>query len=120
MNLYAIGLVYPFHINHVLKSSISEHYYNENYVEFHKHSFNDIVKAVYADNKAFYLTDEDKEYYSKQELEIIGIIQNKNNPMQIKWCKSRLGFYCPRCDTNTTNIEHRCNICDQLLIEYGD
>ena len=31
MNLYGIGLVYPFHINHALKSSISEYYYNEDY-----------------------------------------------------------------------------------------
>lgn len=69
------GLVFPFHINHALRES--NYYYNEGYTEFHAHDFHDIVLRVWDDPKAFYLTDEDKEYYSKQELEVIKAIKQK-------------------------------------------
>ena len=69
MESFMTGLVYPYHINHELRQS--DHYYNENYTEFHDHDFHSIVLTVFEEPKAFYLTDEDKEYYSKQELEVI-------------------------------------------------
>ena len=67
------GLVFPFHIDHQLRES--DYYYNENYTEFHVHNFQSIVLRVWDDAKAFYLTDEDKQYYSKQEIEVIEKIQ---------------------------------------------
>lgn len=69
MDNYKIGLVFPYHINHDLK--VGHHYYNENYTEFHVHDFYSIVLRVSEEPKAFYLTEEDKEYYSRQELDII-------------------------------------------------
>ena len=64
-----MGLVFPFHINHELRQS--EYYYNKDYTEFHTHNFYSVVLRVSEEPKAFYLTDEDKQYYSKQELEVI-------------------------------------------------
>lgn len=57
------GLVFPYHINHDLRQS--ERFYHRDYAEFHEHSFNDIIYAVNDEPQAFYLTEEDKEYYSK-------------------------------------------------------
>ena len=76
MENYETGLVFPFHINHALRES--SYFYNENYTEFHDHDFHSIIVKVWSDPKAFYLTEEDKEYYSKQELEVIENIQKKN------------------------------------------
>ena len=67
------GLIFPFHINHALRES--NYFYNEDYIEFHDHNFYDVVLSVWNDPKAFYLTEEDKEYYSKQELEVIEVIK---------------------------------------------
>lgn len=67
------GLVFPFHIEHHLRES--DYFYNESYTQFHVHDFQSIVLRVWQDPKAFYLTDEDKEYYSKQELEVIAKLQ---------------------------------------------
>lgn len=69
------GLVFPYHINHGLRQSTR--FYHKDYTCFHEHNFYDIVNVVNDEPKAFYLTDEDKEYYSKQELEVIETIQNK-------------------------------------------
>lgn len=69
MNYYSVGLVFPYHINHDLRQST--YFYNKDYTEFHAHDFHDIVLRVSEEPKAFYLTEDDKEYYSKQELEII-------------------------------------------------
>ena len=69
------GLIFPYHINHALRQS--KKFYNKKYIEFHEHSFDSIVFAVYDEPKAFYLTEEDKEYYSKQELEVIETIKQK-------------------------------------------
>lgn len=64
-----VGLVFPFHIEHPLRAS--EYYYNKDYTEFHEHDFESIVLRVSEEPEAFYLTEEDKEYYSKQELDAI-------------------------------------------------
>ena len=74
MQDYQLNLIYPFHINHDLKQG--KHFYNENYIEFHTHDFQSIIIRIVEEPHAFYLTDNDKKYYSKQELEIIEIIKN--------------------------------------------
>ena len=68
------GLIFPFHIEHSLRES--DYFYNENYTEFHTHEFQSVVVRVYEDQRAFYLTEEDKKYYSKQELEVIEQIKD--------------------------------------------
>lgn len=75
MNEHETNLIYPFHINHELKSG--KRYYNEKYNDFHEHDFYTIITIVNDDKNAFYLTEEDKEYYSKQELNIIEKIQTE-------------------------------------------
>lgn len=69
MDDYRTGLIFPFHINHKLRQS--EYFYNKDYAEFHEHDFYSVILRVSEEPKAFYLTKEDKEYYSKQELEVI-------------------------------------------------
>lgn len=61
--------VYPYHINHDLRQS--DYFYNKNYTEFHEHDFQSILLRVSDEPKAFYLTEDDKKYYSTQELEVI-------------------------------------------------
>lgn len=68
------GLVFPFHINHALKSDVN--YYNPKINDFHAHDFNEIVVLANDDKKAFYLTEDDKEFYSKQELDVLNKILN--------------------------------------------
>jgi hypothetical protein len=63
------SLYFPFHINHALRKSDS--YYNESCTGFHEHWYHDIVRDVVKEPDAFYLTEDDKTYYSNQELEII-------------------------------------------------
>lgn len=67
------NLIYPYHINHKLKTN--KYNYNEKYDAFHAHNFNDIILRVNENKKAFYLTDEDMEYYSKQEIDLINKIK---------------------------------------------
>lgn len=76
MEFYKIGLVYPYHIDHSLKRGNC--YYNENYTEFHEHNFHSVVITVWNEPDAFYLTEEDMEYYSQQELEVIEKIQKES------------------------------------------
>ena len=69
MDNLGMGLVFPFHINHELRQS--DYYYSNECTEFHAHDFYSIILRVSEEPNAFYLTEEDKEHYSKQELEVI-------------------------------------------------
>lgn len=63
------NLIYPFHINHDKK--IGRKFFNETDNAFHEHDFPSVLKNVYLEPNAFYLTDGDKQYYSAQEIEFI-------------------------------------------------
>ena len=69
MDKYRTGLVFPFHIDHELRQG--GHFYNKSYTEFHEHDFHSIILRVSEEPNAFYLTEDDKEYYSRQELDVI-------------------------------------------------
>ncbi|GEM_PF-4573374 len=69
MENHRTGFLYPYHINHNLRQS--DYFYNKNYIEFHEHDFQSIVLRVSEEPKAFYLTEDDKKYYSTQELEVV-------------------------------------------------
>lgn len=75
MDEFMVGLVFPFHINHSLR--VSEYFYNADYAEFHEHDFQSIVLRVSEEPEAFYLTEEDRKYYSKQELDAIEQIKQR-------------------------------------------
>ncbi|WP_256972595.1 DUF2538 family protein [Saccharibacillus sp. O23] len=61
--------IYPYHIRHDLRQS--DYFYNEKYTEFHEHDFESIIVRVSEEPEAFYLTEDDKKYYSAKELEAI-------------------------------------------------
>lgn len=69
MDEFMEGLIFPFHIEHSLR--VSNYFYNKDYAEFHEHDFQSIILRVAEEPEAFYLTDEDKKYYSTQEIEVI-------------------------------------------------
>lgn len=64
------NLVYPYHLREdKVLGNIS---YNKDYADsLHCHYFDDVLHAAYLEPYAFYLTDEDKKYYSAQEIEFI-------------------------------------------------
>jgi hypothetical protein len=64
------NLVFPFHID--FDKLIGNSDYNEEYSDsFHCHTFEEVLRKAYLEPKAFYLTQDDAEYYSAQELEFI-------------------------------------------------
>ena len=77
------SLIYPFHIKY--KELIGNDFYNEEYPDtFHCHSFEEVLNKAYREPKAFYLSEEDKKYYSEQEIDFISKViefetENVNN-----------------------------------------
>ena len=64
------NLVFPFHID--FDKLIGNSHYNKEYSDsFHCHTFEEVLRKAYLEPKAFYLTQDDAEYYSAQELEFI-------------------------------------------------
>ena len=63
------SLVFPFHIDH--SKLLGRQFFSESEISFHQHTFEDVLKDAFMEPNAFYLTDEDKEFYSKQELTFI-------------------------------------------------
>lgn len=64
------NLTFPFHIKH--DELIGNDYYNPDFPEtYHSHSFESVLEKAYREPKAFYLTEEDKKYYSEQEITLI-------------------------------------------------
>ncbi len=65
-----LNLIYPFHIKH--HKLLGNDFYNENYPNsYHTHSFEEVLNKAYREPKAFYLTEDDKKYYSAQEIKFI-------------------------------------------------
>ena len=64
------SLSFPFHIQH--DKLIGNDFYNKNFPDtYHCHSFEEELHKAYREPKAFYLNDEDKKYYSTQEITFI-------------------------------------------------
>ena len=64
------NLTFPYHID--FDKLLGNQYYNKDYGNaFHCHSFEYILMKVYHEPKAFYLTEDDKKYYSEQEIVFI-------------------------------------------------
>ena len=64
------NLIFPFHID--FEKLIGNSQYNKEYPDsFHCHTFEEVLRKAYLEPKAFYLTKDDAEYYSDQELECI-------------------------------------------------
>jgi hypothetical protein len=64
------NLIYPYHLDDSkLAGNLS---YDKNYPNsLHCHYFEDVLHAAYLEPYAFYLTDDDKQFYSRQEIEFI-------------------------------------------------
>ena len=64
----------PYHID--FEKWIDKNHYNPDYSEhYHKHNQSGIIRTIYKEPFAFYLTQEDKTYYSESELKAIQIVQ---------------------------------------------
>jgi hypothetical protein len=68
------NLIFPYHIQH--SELTKKRYYNKISDEFHEHSFENLLRVVYDEPKAFHLTADDKIYYSEQELRFIEQLRN--------------------------------------------
>lgn len=65
---------YPYHIH--FEKLIDKEYYNPKYKDcYHKHDETAIIRTIYREPCAFYLTEEDKEYYSENELKAVEVVQ---------------------------------------------
>lgn len=68
------NLIYPYHIN--FEHYKGNSYHNEECEDtFHKHYFEEVLKVAYLEPHAFYLTEEDRKYYSEQEIEFINKVK---------------------------------------------
>ena len=63
------NLIFPFHINHDKK--IGNMTFNIECGVYHKHNFEDVLRVAFSEPFAFYLSEDDAEFYSKQEIEFI-------------------------------------------------
>lgn len=64
------NLTFPYHIHFEKLNDLRR--YNTQYPDsYHCHNFDDVLYKAYLEPKAFYLTEEDKKYYSSQEIELI-------------------------------------------------
>ena len=64
------NLIFPFHIH--LDKVKGTDYFNPNYPDsYHEHTFASVLSLAYREPEAFYLTDEDKTFYSTQEIAFI-------------------------------------------------
>ena len=64
------SLIYPYHIHY--DKLMDNMYHNpEHKNSHHTHSFAEVLRVAYLEAKAFYLTEEDKAYYSAQEIDFI-------------------------------------------------
>ena len=81
----SFNLMFPYHVD--FENLSGNHYYNKDFPDsYHTHNFVDLLNVVYNEPMAFYLTEEDKVYYSQQELDFIE---------RVKICemaKARKGF----------------------------
>lgn len=86
-NIACFNLFFPYHIYFdKLEGNLS---YNPSYSdEFHGHTFDEILKIAYLEPFAFYLTDEDKDYYSKQEIKFLELLQT-NMQKELKEIENR-------------------------------
>lgn len=81
------SLYFPYHISY--DKLIGNNYYNKECPNsYHCHSFEEVIRQAYREPNAFYLTEEDKEYYSKQEINFINKVitfekERINNGMTI-------------------------------------
>lgn len=65
---------YPYHIH--FDKLIDKEHYNPKYQNcYHKHDEMAIIRTIYKEPYAFYLTEEDKEYYPENELKAIEVVQ---------------------------------------------
>lgn len=73
------NLTFPYHIK--FEKLLGNHFYNKDVdTVFHTHDFESVLKRAYEEPLAFYLTEEDKEFYSKQELIFIEkVIEDESN-----------------------------------------
>lgn len=64
------NLTFPYHIK--FEDLLGNDFYNKDYKDaFHCHSFEDVLLKAYREPKAFYLTEDDRKYYSEQEITFI-------------------------------------------------
>lgn len=75
------NLTFPYHIYH--DKLLEPNNYNPEYPDsYHAHRFEDVLLAAYKEPKAFYLTCEDKKYYSEQEIEFINkVIEDESKKL---------------------------------------
>lgn len=68
------SLIFPFHIKQekLHYEDGNNLYFNPDYPDsYHEHSFENVLRVAYQQPYAFYLTKEDKKYYSEQERVLI-------------------------------------------------
>lgn len=65
---------YPYHIH--FDKLLDKDYYNPEFADcYHKHSEMAIIRTIYKEPFAFYLTEEDMKYYPENELKAIEVVQ---------------------------------------------
>lgn len=76
----------PYHIN--FDKALNPQSFNPDYADcYHKHDETGVIRTIYKEPYAFYFTDEDKTYYSEEELRMFSIVQNvaiKNYEAELK------------------------------------
>ena len=65
---------YPYHIH--FDKLLDKDYYNPEFADcYHKHSEMAIIRTIYKEPFAFYLTEEDMKHYPENELKAIEVVQ---------------------------------------------
>ena len=75
------NLLYPYHLREdKVQGNLK---YDKKYADsLHCHYFDDVLHAAYLEPYAFYLTEEDRKYYSEQEVEFINkVIEDESRKL---------------------------------------
>ena len=75
------NLLYPYHLREdKVQGNLK---YDKQYADsLHCHYFDDVLHAAYLEPYAFYLTEEDRKYYSEQEVEFINkVIEDESRKL---------------------------------------
>lgn len=63
----------PYHIH--FDKLLGNHNFNPDYADsYHKHNLSSIIRLIYKEPYAFYLTEEDKKYYEPNALNAIKVV----------------------------------------------
>lgn len=109
------GFYYPFTNRHMQGQKVNGKYVWKSVIEHnHAHSFEEVVRALYASPESFHIKKEEKEFYSKQELFYLNRVQKYLLFLGMKDIKTKKAPESRYCNKNYRKYENA------FIYQFGD